>query len=194
MANSADVTAHVDTATATQYNNLRADVLHTSSGHLHDGSNGRQHTSVPTNNVLFPATQSASSDANALDDYEEGSYTVGLTFGGSATGISYSDQTGRYVKIGRQVFFNARITLTSKGSSTGGAVLTGNPFTCAYAAAASVKFNNLSYDGQVTPQVNPSATTIRLMEVNQTTGSDTDIDDTNFAYNTTIIVTGHYEV
>ena len=41
MANSADVVANVDKATAAQYNNLRADVLNTSSGHAHDGTNAR---------------------------------------------------------------------------------------------------------------------------------------------------------
>ena len=40
MANSSTVSSG-DLATAAQYNNLRSDVLDTSSGHLHDGSNGR---------------------------------------------------------------------------------------------------------------------------------------------------------
>ena len=40
MANSSTVSSG-DLATAAQYNNLRADVVDTSSGHLHDGTNGR---------------------------------------------------------------------------------------------------------------------------------------------------------
>jgi hypothetical protein len=40
MANSADVVSG-QTASHTQYNNLRADAINTSSGHKHDGTNGR---------------------------------------------------------------------------------------------------------------------------------------------------------
>ena len=81
--------------------------------------------------ITFPATQSASSDANTLDDYEEGTFTPTLTFGGttgSGTGISYSQQLGSYIKVGRMVYLNCRIGLSSKGSSTGNARLTGLPF------------------------------------------------------------------
>ena len=44
-----------------------------------DGSNL---TSLPahTGNVAFPATQVASADANTLDDYEQGTFTIGQTF------------------------------------------------------------------------------------------------------------------
>jgi hypothetical protein len=42
MANSSTVSSG-EQATASQYNNLRDDVLSTSSGHLHDGSTGRNH-------------------------------------------------------------------------------------------------------------------------------------------------------
>ena len=53
--------------------------------------------------ITFPATQSASSNANTLDDYEEGTFTPridGLTTAGTGT---YTTQTGRYVKIGKMV-------------------------------------------------------------------------------------------
>ena len=42
MANSSTVSSG-EQATASQYNNLRDDVLSTTSGHLHDASNGRAH-------------------------------------------------------------------------------------------------------------------------------------------------------
>ena len=42
MSNSSTVSSG-EQATASQYNNLRDDVLSTSSGHLHDGSTGRNH-------------------------------------------------------------------------------------------------------------------------------------------------------
>lgn len=79
--------------------------------------------------IQFPVTQNASSDANTLDDYEEGTWTPGVAFGGATTGITYSSQTGLYTKIGRVVFLEGQIILTSKGSATGNATITGFPFT-----------------------------------------------------------------
>src|SRR5665647_161935 len=48
--------------------------------------------------IPFPATQNPSSDPNTLDDYEEGSWTPALKFGGNSVGITYSagNQTGQY--------------------------------------------------------------------------------------------------
>ena len=79
--------------------------------------------------IKFPASQNASADANTLDDYEEGTWTPTLTFGGGTTGITYSQQVGTYVKIGKLVWLNCRVALTAKGSSTGSARITGLPFT-----------------------------------------------------------------
>jgi hypothetical protein len=78
--------------------------------------------------ITFPATQSASSDANTLDDYEEGTFTPAMTFGGGSTGITYNRQKGFYAKIGRNVYFAIYVSLSSKGSSTGSAKITGLPF------------------------------------------------------------------
>jgi hypothetical protein len=73
--------------------------------------------------ITFPATQSASSDANTLDDYEEGTWTPSL--GGNTT---YSTQEGFYTKIGRFVHLSSRITVSSIGTGSNYA-LTGIPFT-----------------------------------------------------------------
>lgn len=81
--------------------------------------------------IGFPSTQNPSADANTLDDYEEGTYTPGLSFGGGTTGLTYATQTGGYIKIGRLVLAMGTLVLTNKGSSTGAARLTGLPFTSA---------------------------------------------------------------
>jgi hypothetical protein len=52
-----------------------------------------------------------------------------LAFGGVSTGITYSVQTSSYIKIGRIVFCTLNIALSSKGSATGVATITGLPFT-----------------------------------------------------------------
>ena len=67
--------------------------------------------------------------ANLLADYEEGTWTPALTFGGGATGISYNSQLGVYVKVGKMVHCGFYLRTTSNGSSTGATNLTGLPFT-----------------------------------------------------------------
>jgi hypothetical protein len=79
--------------------------------------------------ITFPATQSASTDANTLDDYEEGTWTPTITFNLASTGITYATQLGRYVKVGRQVTIWVYFLLTNKGSATGAARVAGLPFT-----------------------------------------------------------------
>jgi hypothetical protein len=92
-----------------------------------DGS-GLTNLPAHTGNVAFPATQVASADANTLDDYEEGTWTPALSFNGNAVGMTYTTQSATYTRIGRIAHIQARITLSAKGSSTGGARVTGWPF------------------------------------------------------------------
>jgi hypothetical protein len=73
--------------------------------------------------ITFPATQSASSDANTLDDYEEGTWTPVLAFGGNSVGIVYSAREARYVKVGRSVFACCLLVISNKGSSSGEATI-----------------------------------------------------------------------
>ena len=75
--------------------------------------------------IVFPATQIASSDGNTLDDYEEGTWTPAwLNFG---TG-TYDIQQGKYTKIGRMVTVECYLAIASIGSATGNAIVTGLPF------------------------------------------------------------------
>ena len=78
--------------------------------------------------VAFPATQSASSDANTLDDYEEGTHTT--TASVSSGSITLSDNTLYYTKIGSLVSIAGLITVSSV-SSPGGNVWFSLPFTVA---------------------------------------------------------------
>jgi hypothetical protein len=78
--------------------------------------------------IAFPATQSASSNANTLDDYEEGDWTPTL-FGGTTAGTTtYSAQVGKYTKIGRQVSLTCNVNATAL-TGTGNLILGGMPFT-----------------------------------------------------------------
>jgi len=98
--------------------------------------------------IAFPATQSASSDANTLDDYEEGTFTpilYGLTTAGTTV---YSDQVGYYTKIGNLVTLAYQVTVDS-ASGTGGLALGGFPFTTSAngSGSASVMVNALNWGG-----------------------------------------------
>ena len=76
--------------------------------------------------ITFPATQSASSDANTLDDYEEGTWTP--TMFGSTSGTFTLDSSARYVKIGRLVTLLADISVTAVNSPVGNMRIGGMPF------------------------------------------------------------------
>ena len=80
--------------------------------------------------IDFSATSDSSGTMSSelLDDYEEGTWTPALTFGGGSTGITYGSRSGTYTKIGRQVTLNFMVELTSKGSSTGDAIVGGVPY------------------------------------------------------------------
>ena len=78
--------------------------------------------------ITFPATQSASSNANTLDDYEEGTWTPVIGGTTSESGQTYSGQTGNYTKVGRLVTVNFRVALTAKGTVAGEICVKGLPF------------------------------------------------------------------
>jgi hypothetical protein len=81
--------------------------------------------------ISFPATLNASSDANTLDDYEEGTWSPTLTGSVSnPTGlIMGGGPTGNYVKVGRMVhaYYYAGST-TWTGAGSGILFLSGLPF------------------------------------------------------------------
>jgi hypothetical protein len=81
--------------------------------------------------ITFPATQSASTDANTLDDYEEGTWTPVVT---SNAGLitTYVVDNAVYTKIGRLVTLNLRYRITNKGTATGGMNISGAPFTALF--------------------------------------------------------------
>jgi len=78
--------------------------------------------------ISFPATQSASTDANTLDDYEEGTWTPVVT--ASAGSITSYTASGAYTKVGNLVTLSVDITITNNGTGSGTIYAT-LPFTCA---------------------------------------------------------------
>ena len=126
--------------------------------------------------VSFPATQSASTDANTLDDYEEGTWTPVLGDGNGNSCTMTSGASGRYTKIGNvvMVVFN-EISYSSKSTLVSDILITGLPFTTrasmrsvgAFASATSGTFT--SGINRLLGYVEGSTTTITIITINSTT-------------------------
>jgi hypothetical protein len=87
--------------------------------------------------ITFPATQSASTDANTLDDYEEGTWTPNQ--GAGLTVVGAFSSSGSYTKVGRLVTADVRLVgATSIAISANSIALTNLPFT----AGAAYWFGN----------------------------------------------------
>jgi hypothetical protein len=123
--------------TQVQYNNAGA--FGGISGFTTDGTRvtasttigvGAATPSTSGSGITFPATQSPSTDANTLDDYEEGTWTAGLTCGTSGTiTVDPAYSTCRYTKVGRIVTITGFVYISAVSSPTGTLTLTGLPFT-----------------------------------------------------------------
>ena len=161
------------------------------------GAGGLAQAFAAVQSIGFPATQVPSADANTLDDYEEGTWTPGIAFGGGVVDITYTTQAGRYTKIGNQVHVYGSVVLSAKGTSTGQATITGLPFT--------IKNNANVYSAPVLHLVtvtfadypegagNLNATTILLYEVTNA-GTRTTITDADFANTSNVVLSFSYEV
>ena len=66
--------------------------------------------------------------ANKLDDYEQGTWTPSLAFGGGSTGLTYVRREGKYTRIGNTVHVQGHLMISSVGTSTGTTQITGFPF------------------------------------------------------------------
>jgi|TARA_Y100000310_G_scaffold287013_1_gene311649 hypothetical protein len=93
----------------------------------------------------------SNTDANTLDDYEEGTWTPVYTASGGSAGGSFSNSEaeGHYTKIGRLVNCKFKYTLTNNGDWTGNVILTGLPFACDGDSphVGGVTLNNCNFTG-----------------------------------------------
>jgi len=146
--------------------------------------------------ITFPATQSASTNANTLDDYEEGTWTPTLAGGFSTAPTSYTSQGGSYVKIGRFVYF--QFDLNANGVIADGSRIefSGLPFTTGsdsvfYGGAQvsyQISFNTNNGDVYHIP---PNNTLIRVYN---NAGSDRAGNSANVNLNNQLLMYGFYQV
>jgi len=103
--------------------------------------------------ITFPAAQSASSNANTLDDYEEGTWSP-VVSGATTAGTYETDAftAGQYTKIGRQVTLVCSINMAASitGGGSGALIITGLPFEKAgnsHAPVGAVTLYGLDFTG-----------------------------------------------
>jgi hypothetical protein len=165
-----------------------------------DGSNilfrpsGTERARITSDGLTFNGDTAA---ANALDDYEEGTWTIGVSFGGGSTGVTYSINTGSYTKIGRKVTVTGYVVLTSKGTDTGVARITGLPFTIAGAtgnfSAPTLYLQNITFANAFQGFGVNGATTIAIYEVTEA-GAVSTISNNDFSDTSEIILSFTYFV
>ena len=149
--------------------------------------------------IDFSATSSGSGTMTSelLADYEEGSWTPSLAFGGLSTGITFQayNRAGFYYKIGNIVFFSCTQYLSSKGSATGAATVGGLPFTSAQGnggrVALSITVSGVTYVGAYEAQTDFDSTQIVLKQVSEL-GVSSDLADTNFSNTSAFAISGFY--
>lgn len=135
---------------------------------------------VTPNGLTFNGDTAA---ANALDDYEEGTWTPVFAQGATNNTATYAYQTGTYTKVGNLVtaFFDVEASSITAGS--GACSLKGLPFTvgssmagysCVNTRAMGV-FNGSLTNALATGFVEKSNTYIALQQVSTTTGQETSI-------------------
>jgi hypothetical protein len=161
--------------------------------HLNTISVGNATPSTSGAGITFPATQSASTNANTLDDYEEGTWTptsAGTTTSGTGT---YTIQVGRYTKIGDVVYFYAFVSWSAH-TGTGDLLLSSLPFTSSNTTALSPVVNvvgsSLTFLNQLYGGVNGNSTNVAIRTMSTSAATAAVAMDTA----ATLIVTGFYYV
>lgn len=135
----------------------------------------------------------ANSNSLMLDWYEEKTFTPSLSFGGSSTGITYSQQNGTATRIGDRVFFDLYFQLSSKGSATGNASISGLPYNysgapCCFtinAGGLDPTIGGTNIDAQ---RILPNS----IQPNKQVSGSTLAMNDADFTNTTFLTITGTY--
>jgi Major tropism determinant N-terminal domain len=119
--------------------------------------------------VSFPATQSPSTDANTLDDYEEGTWTPVDSSGAGLT-LTVSG-TSKYIKVGRTVTLCCNVTYPAT-ASTAGMSIGGFPFTIDSTGSSNMQ-------GLAISNTNRGVAIYGLAIQNDTRIATTDVSDVN---------------
>ena len=98
---------------------------HTANGAIRFATNNVERVRVTNNGLTFNGDTAA---ANALDDYEEGTWTPTLTTSSGSLTVSYSSNNGKYTKIGNVCHVSFQMRVSSHSGGSGGYRISGLPF------------------------------------------------------------------
>lgn len=133
-----------------------------------------------------------------LDDYEEGTWTPGVTGDGGSAGAVAFTSLGYYTKVGRTVTLNGYVAFSNLGSWTGRIQITGVPFSSTVLGcygAAYVTFATVAGALNVSSALGTvSLTAITLPWSSNLGGGGDNIRFTNLAANSFIAFTVTYIV
>jgi hypothetical protein len=167
--------------------------------------NGTERIRVTTNGLTFNGDTAA---ANALDDYEEGTFTPFYSpASGAFTTLTYNEQSGSYIKVGKLVYFTCTLATAtiSLGTASGGLFVGGLPFSAeansgaSYGVSLGLQLRFANDANPVKPYVVPNADLVQLSNDamnNQGSGSTVQVSDMNPSggYENYLTVSGCYPV
>ena len=146
-------------------------------------------------NGIFDVQGLTFDGTNVLSQFTDvTSWTPVLTFGASGTtGITYTEQTGHYFRLGSLVFIRCNIELSSKGTSTGAATIAGLPLAVVGTVSFHFAWNELTYSTMAHARCATGVTAISLYE-SASGGTNTTLQDTDFVDTTILQINGFYSV
>jgi len=147
--------------------------------------------------ITFPATQSASTNANTLDDYEEGTWTPSFTGSTTDPTVVYGEQVGLYTKIGNIVYFALRLSTTTAVGGSGDLRISGLPFTTAATNNPGPTTVNFSYQfATANPQAAALVASVNYFILQTTISSNTNATVANLTGTGAVFFTcgGFYKV
>jgi hypothetical protein len=165
--NAAKVTWYYDTFNQGEIGTTGSDFYALAANNLLFYASGGNVASVTANGITFNGDTAA---ANALDDYEEGTWTPVVKVG-TTTNTSVSP-IGRYTKIGNIVYIQATITTITKNGA-GNLTIQGLPFTVGSGASfgdtqATLRWDNITSNGVIYPYFSSGGTTIQMQDYSNT--------------------------
>jgi hypothetical protein len=151
---------------------------------------------IDTDGLKFNGDTAA---ANALDDYEEGTFTPALSGMTTAGNTAYAGQAGFYEKIGRTVHIRGSVEVSSKGTIDGLVLVTGLPFTAATTTQRSCIHLGYADHFSITASESISGTvmsndTTFLLRVWGDTGGTVNMDDARLSDSSDFYFSGTYYV
>jgi hypothetical protein len=125
--------------------------------------------------ITFPAAQVASTNANTLDDYEEGTFSPVVRDNNGGNQATATTTVARYIKIGKMVYFDITFLdiVTTGLTAANQIVITGLPFTSENTANTGPmvqvgRANVTATTGAVFGGVVPNATHMTLLNATTT--------------------------